>query len=389
MRLVLLSGSGPSELSSRLESLRAGEHPPEPSSPEQGALRAAIVAADREELSAKAESIEGWLSEGESDRLRVGRGIALAVARERPRLGFLFPGQGAPVTTDGGYLEELLPGAAAMYRQASWLSDGEVPASLVQLSVVTASLAGLRALAELGVDADLGVGHSVGELTALHWAGAINEDDVFELARRRGEIMTEHATEQGAMANIEAEDATFARIVDGADVTVACFNSPLNRVISGTEGAIEAVVQRARGQDGARALKLPVVGAFHSPLMNEAAPVFERVLSEQAFGALQRPVFSTISGGRIAAGDDVAELLSRQVTEPVLFLNAVRAADDDADLLIEVGPGRMLSGLVSEFSSVPSVALRVGHSSAQGLLSAVGAAWALGADVNVDLLPDA
>jgi enediyne polyketide synthase len=256
----------------------------------------------------------------------------------------------------------------------------------VQLSVVTASIAGLRALTELGVEANFGVGHSVGELTALYWAGAIDEEGVLELARRRAEIMTEHATEQGAMANIEADEATFSRIVDGADVTVACFNSPLNRVISGTRVAVDAVVERAREREGARALRLQVVGAFHSPLMNEAAPVFGRVLAEQTFGALQRPVFSTISGNRIVDGDDVAELLSRQVTEPVLFLDAVMAAEGGADLLIEVGPGRMLSGLVGEFSSVPAVALRVGHSSAQGLLTALGAAWALGADVDVERL---
>jgi enediyne polyketide synthase len=286
-------------------------------------------------------------------------------------------------------LEELLPEAASPYRDAGDLSAGDVPASLVQLSIVTASLAGLKAMAALGIDANFGVGHSVGELTALHWAHVIDEQGVLELARRRGEVMTEHATETGAMANIEAEDQVFSGIVDGAEVTVACFNSPRNRVVSGTEEAVNTVVERAREHADARALRLQVVGAFHSPLMNEAAPVFERVLAEQAFGSLQKPVFSTVSGSRIAEGDDVAGLLSRQVTEPVLFLNAVLAAVDGADLLIEVGPGRMLSGLVSEFSPVPAIPIRVGHASAQGLLAAAGAAWVLGADVHFDRLPAA
>jgi enediyne polyketide synthase len=392
-RAFLLGASDSKTLAAKLAALRdraAGAADiagiPEETESAEGELRAAVVAAEPAELTGRIESLRQWLAEGEPQHLRIDRGAALGRAKQRPGIGFLFPGQGAPVTSDGGYLEELLPEAAVPYREAGDLSAGEVPARLVQLSVVTASVAGLRAMGALGIDADFGVGHSVGELTALHWARAIDEKDVLELARRRGEVMTEHASERGAMANIEAEEQVFSRIVDGAEVTVACFNSPRNRVISGTEEAVDTVVERAREQEGARAFRLRVVGAFHSPLMSEAAPVFERVLAEQAFGSLQRPVFSTISGNRIMEGDDVAELLSRQVTEPVLFMNAVRGAVDGADLMIEVGPGRMLSGLVSEFSPVPAIPIRVGHSSAQGLLTAVGAAWVLGADVQVDRL---
>ena len=389
-RLLLLDAGDAGRLIERLESLRGGIAMAEGlaqldgGQPADGGLRAAVVAADAEELVARVDVLIGWLGEGAPELLRAGRGIALARPSQRPSIGFLFPGQGAPVTSDAGYLEDLLPAAAAPYREAGDLSAGDVPDELVQLSVVAASVAGLKAMRELGIDANFGIGHSVGELTALHWAGAIDEAGVLELARRRGEIMTEHATEQGAMATVEAEESDFTRIVEDADVTVACLNSPLNRVVSGPKAAVDSVVERAREQDGARALKLGVVGAFHSPLMDDAAPVFERVLAEQRFDDLLRPVFSTISGNRIAEGDDVAELLRRQVTEPVLFLNAVRAAVGDAELLIEVGPGRMLSALVSQFSSVPALPTRVGSSSAQELLTAVGAAWALGADVKVD-----
>ena len=390
-RLYLLDAGDPEGLAEKLRTLRARAAEAadiagvEEAEGGDGELRAAIVAAEPEELTGRIAVLEGWLAEGAPRELRTDRGVALGWASKSPAIGFLFPGQGAPVTSDGGYLEQLLPEAVAPFREAD-LPAGDIPAELVQLSVVTASVAGCKAMAELGVGAGFAVGHSVGELTALHWAGAIDEEGVLELARRRGEVMTEHATARGAMANIEAEEATFSRIVDGAEVTVACLNSPLNRVISGAEEAVDAVVERAREQDGARALRLQVVGAFHSPLMEEAAPVFQRVLAEQSFGELRRPVFSTVSGNRIAAGDDVSGLLARQVTEPVLFLNAVRAAIDGADLFIEVGPGRMLSNLVGEFSPVPALPLRVGHSSAQSLLTAVGAAWALGAEVELERL---
>jgi enediyne polyketide synthase len=189
------------------------------------------------------------------------------------------------------------------------------------------------------------------------------------------------------MANIEADEQAFSAIVDGADVAVACFNSPRHRVISGTTDAVDAVISRAREKDGARVVRLRVVGAFHSPLMRETVPVFERDLGKVAFKSLQRPVYSTVTGTEIKPDDDLQALLVRQMVEPVRFLDAAREAAEEADLLIEVGPGRMLSGLVSEFTDVPAIPLRVGHSSPQGLLTAIGAAHAIGVDVRVDLLP--
>lgn len=396
-RLLLLTGEDVDSLSRQLEELWEGasraaglaELPAaEPAA--DGPIRAALVAPDPEELGQRIEVLAGWLQEGVPERLRAQRGIALGQVQEEPRVGFLFPGQGAPVPKAPGYFDDWAPKAAAVYKHATDLQGSEeVPAELVQLSVVTASVAGLKALRTLGLEASWGLGHSVGELTALHWAGVFDEAEVLRIARRRGEVMTEYATAQGAMANIEADEQTFSTVVDGADVTVACVNSPRHRVISGTTEAVDAVVTRAREQEGTRVVRLRVVGAFHSPLMRDTVPVFERDLSAEEFGPLGRPVYSTVTGARIEPGDDMRALLVRQMTEPVLFLDAAREAGAQADLLVEVGPGRMLSGLASEFLEVPAVSLRVGHASPQGLLTAVGAAFAIGVDVRTDLLPSA
>ncbi len=398
-RLLLLSGADAAALSGQLEEIQAaasrassiadpGIGPAE--GPSEQPLRAALVAADPKELLARVEVLAGWLEEGVADCLRVERGLALGQAKERPRVGLLFPGQGAPVPSDAGALADWLPEAAAVYDKAKSLRAGqEVPPPLVQLAVVTASVAGLRALSTLGIEADFGLGHSVGELTALHWAGALDEGAVLRIARRRGEVMTEHATAAGAMANIEAEEETFSSIVDGADVTVACFNSPRHRVVSGATDAVAEVVERARERDGATVVPLRVVGAFHSPLMQEAVPVFDRYLAGEEFGGLERPVYSTITGAELEPDADLRGLLIRQMSEPVLFLDAVQDAVDRADLLLEVGPGRMLSGLVSEFVDTPTVPMRVGHSSPQGFLTAVGAAFAIGAPVRAERLLDA
>ena len=398
-RLLLFGGADAASLSRELDKVWEGasqvssiaDLAPVPVPQQKQLLRAAVVAPDPEELRQRLDVIAGWLREGVPDRLRAQRGIALGQARERPRIGFLFPGQGAPVPSDAGALADLLPEAPGVYEQAKALqAANEVPPALVQLSVVTASLAGLRALAMLGIEADFGLGHSVGELTALHWAGALDEGAVLRVARRRGEVMTDHATAAGAMANIEADEETFSRIVEGADVTVACFNSPRHRVVSGTTEAVEAVVERARERDGVRVVRLRVVaGAFHSPLMRDAVPLFDRYLAEEDFGQLQRPVYSTITGAELEPDADLRALLVRQMTEPVRFLDAVEDAIEGTDLLLEVGPGRMLSGLVSEFADTPTVPLRVGHSSPQGFLTAVGAAYAVGVPVRADRLPDA
>jgi enediyne polyketide synthase len=395
-RLLLLGGDDAESLSRQLEELwesatRATSlselAAAEPSANDP--LRAALAAPDPEELAQRIEVLSSWLQEGPPQRLRAQRGIALGQRLESPRVGFLFPGQGAPVPKDPGFLADWMPDAAAVYEHAADLkAAGEVPAELVQLSVVTASVAGLRALRALGIEAAWALGHSVGEFTALHWAGALGEDEVLRIARRRGEVMTRHASAEGSMANIEADEQTFSAVVDGTDITVACVNSPRHRVISGTTDAVDAVVERAREQEGTRVVRLRVVGAFHSPLMRDTVPIFERELAEEEFGPPLRPVFSTVTGAEIKPEDDVRALLVRQMTEPVRFLDAAREAAGRADLLLEVGPGRMLSGLVSEFVEVPAVPLRIGHSSPQGLLTAVGAAHAVGVDVRADLLPN-
>jgi enediyne polyketide synthase len=354
---------------------------------EQLPLRAAVVAPDPEELLRRLEVLDGWIREGNPGPIRAQRGIAFGSVQERPRIGFLFPGQGAPTPTDGGFLDRWLPEAATVFEQPGLAeTDDGVPAQLVQLSVVTASVAGLRALRTLGIEAQFGLGHSVGELTALHWAGALDEDAVLRIARRRGEVMTEHASSGGAMANIEAGEDTFARLVDGADVTLACINSPRHRVVSGTAAAVDEVVARAREQEGTRVVRLRVVGAFHSPLMLDAVPVFERYLTAESFAPLKRQVYSTITGSELQGVSDFAALLERQMTEPVRFLEAAREAIDGTHLLLEVGPGRMLSGLVSEFAEIPTLPLRVGHPSPVAFLTAVGAAWVLGSPIETGRL---
>lgn len=351
--------------------------------PRAPAVRCAVVAADPADALDAVDVAERRLAE---PGLTIG-GHAFVGSGSRLRIGFLFPGQGAPVRTDAGAVGERIPAARAAFAQANLPRAAQaVPPEQVQLSVVACSLGALDALRALRVEAGVALGHSLGELTALHWGGAFGRAALLRLARARGHAMTTCASARGGMATVRGDAAAVAELTQGLAVTVACYNAPRQHVVSGAAEAIDAVVARAR-QCGRRALRLQVVGAFHSPLMEPAVPVFARTLAAERFAPLERPVISSVTGAPLDPADDPAELLARQIVDPVRFVDAARLLAERCDLLLEVGPGRILAGLVGEIApGVPAVSVRAGEASARGLLDAAAAAFAAGAPVAFDLL---
>ncbi len=349
------------------------------------AVRCAIVAATPEQLRAGLADAERIAGGGRF----VTRGAAFAGHGEAARLGLFFPGQGAPARTGPGALGELLPAAAAPFARAELpAGEGELADELVQLAVVAASAAGLAALRELRVGADVAVGHSLGELVALHWAGACEEAALLRIARARGAAMTAHASARGKMATVRAAAPAVAALAAAAGVSLACFNSPRQCVVSGAAGAVDAFLARAR-EEGVRAMPLPVVGAFHSPLMRPAVPVFERGLAGERFEPLRRRVISTVTGAALAPDADLRALLLEQIVGPVRFAAAAAAALADLDLVIEVGPGRILAPLLADIGEVPVFSTRVGDSSPRGFLEAAAAAFAAGRAAAVERLAPA
>src|SRR5262249_36603707 len=157
------------------------------------------------------------------------------------------------------------------YARANLPLDGDGRATAVaQPAIVTASLAALHVLARLGLQADITVGHSLGELVALHWAGAFAEDALLRLAKARGKAMTLTGSVAGARASRGAGRKGVEGLLNGGPVLPAGLNSPRQTVISGEATAVAAVVTRARAR-GLGAVSLPVSHAFHSPLMAPAA----------------------------------------------------------------------------------------------------------------------
>lgn len=198
-------------------------------------------------------------------------------------------------------------------------------------------------------------GHSLGEFTAYHAAGALTLPAAARLVRRRGELMLASGSERpGAMAAllgdpgrpIEAicEDATR----DAGTVVPANYNCPGQLVISGEVAGVERAMALAKAAGVKRAMRLPVSGAFHSPLMRDAQAGLDTALNDGALIDPAFPVYANVSAQPVVNADDARVLLSQQLTAPVRWTDTVRAlaaAYPDARY-VELGPGTVLAGLV-------------------------------------------
>lgn len=340
--------------------------------------RAAVVVTSPEDAEvrlrrlAQVPNTDGSITLSPDGRAFIGR------AKDAARIGFLFPGQGSGTSTGGGALARRFTEAADVYRRAGLPTTGDMVATdVAQPRIVTGSTAGLRVLDALGIEADIAVGHSLGELSALHWAGALDSTTLLEAARVRGAAMAEHSA-SGTMASLAATPEEAGELIADLPVVVSGYNGPRQTVVAGTVEAIATVSERAE-RAGVSCTGLAVSHAFHSPLVAPAADAFGDWLAGERLAEVDRRVVSTVTGEDLESDTDLSKLLRQQITDPVLFTQAVRSAAPDVDLFVEVGPGRVLTGMAAATADVPAVALNTDDESLRGLLQVVGAAYVLGA----------
>ena len=344
--------------------------------------RVAVVAASPAELAERLRTLLGRLTDGLAVQMDLEAGTFLGNGREEPRIGLLFPGQAAPVYLDGGALAQRLAPARDVYVAAELPEDGDPRSTVVaQPAIATADLAAVECLRLVGIDPHLAVGHSLGELVALQWAGAFDAPTLLRIAQFRGQIMHEASAGDGAMARLGLEANEASDLVAGRPACVACVNGPFETVVSGAAEAVEEIVAAAQAR-GVSAQRLPVSLAFHSPLVAPAVPVLVNYLARQDFGPLKRPVVSTVTGDYLPHDADLPELLGKQIVEPVRFEEAVAQASQGIDLWIEAGPGQGLARLARAITDLPVVSVDAGGPSLGGFLKSVGAAYALGAAVD-------
>ncbi|MDH2429182.1 type I polyketide synthase [Sphaerisporangium sp. TRM90804] len=293
------------------------------------------------------------------------------------RVGLLFTGQGAPVPAGPGALATVLPGAESYFRAGADGAEGPVDTAVAQPAIFSASMAGLRWLSELGVDADAAAGHSLGEIGALCWAGSFTETEALGLVGFRGEVMSKSGAPGTGMVSIAASREVVAGLIDATDLVVSADNGA-SQVVGGRVADLERVLELAAAK-GVPATRLAVSHAFHTAAVTAAEEPLSTYLAVLPVSAPQRTVFSTVSGRLLTSACDLRRMLAQQVTAPVLFRQAVEALAEQSALLVEVGPGRGLASLAASITDVPAVAMDVGARSAEGLCQATAALFAAGA----------
>lgn len=344
-----------------------------------GLWRAATVARTPEELLGRLERLEALLRGSAAPHLDLAGGVFVGRPHQRPRIGLLFPGQGVAASLDGGAWSRRFDLAADLYASAG-LDEGAsfLATTVSQPAIATAALVGLAILEELGIDAELGLGHSVGELCAYGWAGGLARADLLGLMRGRASAMAATCASETTMASVSADAETVRSLLSSTGAVIAAFNAPRQVVVAGSTDDVVAVMQRAEAQ-GISSVRLSVAHAFHSPFMAEAAGRLDALLDTVAVQPLRRRVISTITGEVVGPGEDLRRLLVRQLTAPVLFHHAAEMASAEVDAFVEVGPGQVLSRLIADRALC--LPLDVGGESLRGLLVCAGVAHVLGVAV--------
>ncbi len=209
----------------------------------------------------------------------------------------------------------------------------------------------LALLANLGIKADLAAGHSYGEYTALYAAGVLSQAQFLNLSALRGQIMSQACQGvEGAMAAVQITREELAQYLDSfPGVVVANHNAPLQSVISGPQAAIEQAINSLNA-DGITARKLPVAGAFHSPLLAEVQEELTRQLNSGCFESPQFPVYANATALPYPSdADGIRGQLSQQALRPVEFVSQIQALyEAGARTFIEVGPKSILTKFVGQ-----------------------------------------
>jgi malonyl CoA-acyl carrier protein transacylase len=366
-------------------------------------LRLAIVARDLPDLRAKLDAIlpaierdpmtaqqspAGWYYSGDGAPGHDGK------------LAFLFPGQGSQYVGMSADLAIAFDRSRAVWDEAANLefeqgghlqdvvfpqpvfSDEERATQETRLratewaqpAIGVASLSLLTLLAKLGIKPDAVAGHSFGEVTALHSAGALDRKAFFSVARKRGELMAEAAAMfPGAMTAIShASDAVASLLASwNTGVVIANHNSPDQVVISGIESAIHATEEKLR-QAAIRFQRLPVSTAFHSAVVRPATAPFRAFLEHIAISRPLMPVYAnSLAAVYSSAPDNIRDTIAGQIAEPVRFAEQIEAMyAAGVRTFVEVGPGAVLTNLVkSSLADRPHRAVALDRKGQHGLTS--------------------
>ena len=282
------------------------------------------------------------------------------------KVAFVFPGQGSQYAGMGEELAQNFPAARRVFDQA----DDALGFAISQLcfegpedrlrltentqpAILTCSIAVNAVLRERGVEPEYVAGHSLGEYSALVAAGSIEFADAVRLVRKRGRYMQQAVPSGvGAMAALigmpaEKLESVCSEAAQGEVVAPANLNSPGQAVIAGHTGAVGRAVELAKEAGARKAVLLQVSAPFHCALMRPAQERLSTDLDSIDFKDLVVPLVNNFAAREIRTGADAREGLKQQVPNPVLWEDSIRKlASLDVNRFVEVGPGKVLTGLL-------------------------------------------
>ncbi len=286
------------------------------------------------------------------------------------KTAFLFSGQGSQYPAMGKELFEAYPEKAKTILEAadktldfdlwSLIQNGSAEelaqTRVSQPAIFTVSLLALMAAKENGIEYEGAAGHSLGEYAAMVASGILTVDEGYIAIKHRADAMDRAAkANPGAMAAIiglpakKVTEVCEEIAVGGDYVTAVNFNSPVQTVIAGTKEAVAKASETAKAAGAKRALPLAVSAAFHSEFMKPAAEEFKIAVKDMNFKTPDVKFYSNVTGAELTDFSDMPELMSRHICSPVRFTDELNAMKKDGfDVFVELGPGKVLTGLVGK-----------------------------------------